>query len=586
MTSTAIAAFLINALWEIPVIAVVAWLAVRAIRRAPARQQHLVWVASLILSVALPVWSILPRNASHATMPEKTRSVISSMASSNFSLDSLLATTERRTSSGESRATFLAAFFGAFIVYRALALLVAWQHTRRILRSAKTDISAAVIDRCHAALGIEVPIVTSRAVITPMTLRAIDPVIILPEALLDHLRNEALISLVGHELAHIRRRDFVMNIVFELASIPIAFHPITAFLKRRLAETRELACDEEVTPDLVAPRDYARALVDVAAFVATAPTTTYSLAMAGGDIEDRIRRIVGRKGMKHSRPLIAAAWAALTITSVAAAGIAVHPQLSLRAELTAANAPTTDRTADSAARFPESGAEARAAAACDAGRARDANAIPMLIAMLGDDRRINPMRCYGNGWNPAMESLDHPSPGEQAALALASISKPAVASLISALDDPSPVVRRNAAWAIGEVRGSRSIERDNALPPLIRLLTDVNPTVRRAAAFGLSELKMRDGVEPLIMAIHDTDAAVRGTVVFALGEIADDRATPALTQTVVSDSDPEIRRAAAWALGEIRDPRAIDALNAALNDPHVRQAARHALAEIDDRGNP
>lgn len=585
MTSTAIAALLINALWQIPVIAMVASLAVRALRRAPARQQHLVWAAALILSVALPLWSTWPRKVATPTTPSRSGSSPPSIVPSTFSLDALLATTKRPTSSGVNPATWLAVAWGAVTLYRAFALLVAWQRTRTILRSANTNISAEVIDRCRPALGIHVPIVSSRAVVTPMTLGAIDPVIILPEALLAELTDDALISLVGHELAHIRRRDFVINIVFEIVAIPIAFHPITALLKRRVAETRELACDEEVTPGLVAPRDYARALVDVAAFVSAAPTPTYSLTMAGGDFEDRIRRIVRRKTMKHSRALIAAAWAALTVTSVAVAGIAVHPQLSSGADRT--DTPRfADRIEVSPARFSSPGAEARAAAACDAGRARDVNAIPMLMAMLGDDTRIRPMRCYGNGWNPAMESFDHPSPGEQAALALASISKPAVASLVNALDDPSPVVRRNAAWAIGEVRGSSSIERDHALLPLIRLLTDVHPTVRRAAAFGLSELKMKDGVEPLIVALSDTDAAVRGTIVFALGEIRDRRATTALSQTVVGDSDPEVRRAAAWALGEIRDPRAVDALNAASNDPHVRQAARHALAEIDDHGNP
>jgi HEAT repeat protein len=137
----------------------------------------------------------------------------------------------------------------------------------------------------------------------------------------------------------------------------------------------------------------------------------------------------------------------------------------------------------------------------------------------------------------------------------------------------------------GAFSPARGIERDDALLPLIRLLTDADPTVRRAAAFGLAELTMSDGVEALIMALGDPAAAVRGTIVFALGEIHDHRATPVLSQTVLSDSDPEVRRAAVWALGEIRDPRAIDAFQAASNDPRVRQTARHALAEIDDHGN-
>ena len=264
--------------------------------------------------------------------------------------------------------------------------------------------------------------------------------------------------------------------------------------------------------------------------------------------------------MKHSRILIAAAWVALAASSVAATRIAVRP-----------DAGRALNPSDSPAQQ-----------ACDAGRARDAAAIPMLLGMLGDETPIAPMRCYDGMWTPALETFGHPSPGEQAALALAAISTPAVDALVGALDDRAPAVRRNAAWAIGEVRGGSDVNRDAALTPLIRLLADRDATVRRAAAFGLSELKSRDAVEPLIVTLADKDNAVRGMAVFALGEIRARAAVSQLAQLVVTDSDAEVRRAAAWALGEIKDERAVDALMRALNDPRVRAEARRALNEIGD----
>jgi len=568
MNSSSIAAFLINALVQIPVIALVALLAARAMRRAPARQQHLVWVAAVAACVILPLAAMKPRRVEKAA-PLSVNSQPSTANNERFSLDTLLERTQRPAARGVNVAALLAAGYGAFILWRIAALTLALVRTRRLLRVASVDVSDEVRARCGDALeSLDVPIFTSSAIATPLTLGALAPVIIVPRALLDELSDRALVAVIGHELAHIRRRDYIVNALIEIATLPISFHPLTALIKRRLAESRELACDEQVTPRLVPPRDYARVLLDVASFASAAPKTTYSLTMAGGAFEDRIRRIIWRKTVKHSRALVAAAWAALAISSAAAAAIAVHP-------------PTFSATIDvSALSSPDP--EARAAAACKAGRARDAGAIPALLAMLGDETPIAAMRCYDGRWTPALTTFHHPSPGEQAALALASISRPAVDALVGALDDRAPAVRRNAAWAIGETRGGWMVARGAALTPLIRLLADGDATVRRAAAWGLSELKDRDAVEPLIVALGDRDAAVRGTAAFALGEIRGRRAVQALSQIVVGDGDVEVRKAAAWALGEIKDARAVDALTRALDDPDVRGAAQRALDEIQD----
>jgi HEAT repeat protein/Zn-dependent protease with chaperone function len=575
MNSAVVAAFLINALVQIPLIALVAWLAARMLRNAPARQQHLVWAVALVLCLALPLLSVMPRpsrpSAVAAAAPQQTASAAPSAA-----LHVLLERTQRPAARGANLAQLLAIAYGAFVAYRALALLRGWRQTRRLVRSAGVDLSAAVRQRC----AIDAPILASHAAKTPMTVGAIHPVIILPAALFGELSDDALLSLVGHEAAHIRRRDFLVNLALELVAVPIAFHPVVWLLRRRLALTRELACDEQVTPALVPPRAYARALVDIASFARGAAGPMVSLTMAGSDFEHRIRRIIRRPSMKTSRVLVAAAWVALGAAGAAAAAIAVRPNLSM--DNPGAGFSRTGRAeARPHTSFSSPNAEARAAAACEAGRARDEAAIPQLLAMLGDDTPVAEVRCYEGRWSPALQSFEHPSPGEQAALALASISRPAVDPLVRALDDRSPVVRRNAAWAIGEVRGSMFVGRSDALAPLIRLLSDGDATVRRAAAFGLSELKDGDAVDPLIAALADRDEAMRGMVVVALAEIRDRRATPALAQTVITDSSAEIRRAAAWALGELKDPRAVDALNRALHDPPVRAAAEQALAEIN-----
>jgi len=517
-----ITVFVVNAAWQVTVIAIVASICAKPMRNAPASARHAVWVAALVMSVVLPIWSATPRRV------VRPMNVSFAHTSTQWGAGALAgggAGAPLRTNTN-----WIPIAYALIVAIRVAMLLRQFAQTRNIVRN------SVATGRSISKFGVrDVPILTSSTP-TPITVGAFAPVIIFPATLADQLSAGATDALLGHEVAHIRRRDFAINLILELLAIPIAFHPATAFLRRRIAQTRELACDEMVTPALIPPRDYARALVDVAAFACAAHAPAYALAMAGRDFEERVLHIVRRRPAKRAKAMTIAAFTALGIAGVAAASAGLHPQV----------------FATSDASIPKD-AQARAALACAAGTTRDAGAIPRLIAILGDDTSIAPRQCYSNGWSPARATFDHPSPGEQAALALASISRPSFPSLLRALDDRSPVVRRNAAWAIGEMRGGRLVSRSDAIAPLIRLTSDRDATVRRAAAFGLSALKVDDGVDSLIALLSDEDADVRAEAAYALGEIRDARAAPLLHTLKDNDPNAAVRRAVKWALHELED---------------------------------
>ena len=230
----------------------------------------------------------------------------------------------------------------------------------------------------------------------------------------------------------------------------------------------------------------------------------------------------------------------------------------------------------------EPSAQARAEAACDAGRRGDVEKIPTLVAMLGDDVKTQLLRCWDNGrWSPALETFKHPSPGEQAAIALASMGQPAFLPLANELDSSNPTVRRNAAWAIGELTHMTPGERDGAVPQLVTLLSDSDEWVRMAAARALGELRNHSAVPKLVATLSDSDWQVRELAAWALSELKDDRAVAALCNVLLADNRVEVRRGAAEALGEIRSAEALPSLKQALNDPEVSAKAQWAISEIE-----
>jgi beta-lactamase regulating signal transducer with metallopeptidase domain len=84
--------------------------------------------------------------------------------------------------------------------------------------------------------------------------------------------------------------------IFEFLSLPLAFHPAINFIKRRITETRELACDELVIKRLLDASDYARSLLHLAASAIVPHRRAYTLGIFEADnLEERIMKLVERK---------------------------------------------------------------------------------------------------------------------------------------------------------------------------------------------------------------------------------------------------------------------------------------------------
>src|SRR6185503_9139190 len=204
--------------------------------------------------------------------------------------------------------------------------------------------------------------------------------------------------------------------------------------------------------------------------------------------------------------------------------------------------PATDRTpkqdrTPTANRSQSSTPQELAQAACDAGRKGDVEAIPSLVAMLGDDREVEPIACYTTGnWSPALDTFKRPTPGEQAALALASMGRNALGPLMDQLDNSNATARRNAAWAIGELTNMPPGQRAPAIPQLIVLLRDVDPWVRMAAARSIGEVRDRRASDTLIATLSDADWHVRRLAAWALNEMKEELAVPALCNLLLGDS--------------------------------------------------
>lgn len=96
---------------------------------------------------------------------------------------------------------------------------------------------------------------------SPLTFGHFRPVILLPISLICQTSPELLDALLRHELIHIRRADFVTNLLLSTAQVLFFYHPIIWLLTRRMQELREEACDEAVVNSGCPKLVYAEALL-------------------------------------------------------------------------------------------------------------------------------------------------------------------------------------------------------------------------------------------------------------------------------------------------------------------------------------
>ena len=175
-----------------------------------------------------------------------------------------------------------------------------WRLIQRLRRSALVEAPEAVhasFARLCKRLGIarHVSLRISEHISGPLAMGIVRSLIILPASALMALNPEQLEAVLAHELAHVRRADYLWNLVQTMVETLFFFHPAVWWLGRRLRQQRELCCDDVAVQSCADPLIYATALLRLE----ERRTQQLGLAMALdghrslSGLRDRIARILG-----------------------------------------------------------------------------------------------------------------------------------------------------------------------------------------------------------------------------------------------------------------------------------------------------
>lgn len=135
----------------------------------------------------------------------------------------------------------------------------------------------------------------SELVKTPMVIGWIKPLVIVPSSVLLNLNPRELETIIAHELVHIRRHDYLVNILQSFVEIVLFFHPLTWWISAQIRRERENVCDDEVLKIFSSESLlYASALANLEDFRGKSLTPLNIVAANGGNLMMRIQRIIKR----------------------------------------------------------------------------------------------------------------------------------------------------------------------------------------------------------------------------------------------------------------------------------------------------
>ncbi len=325
----ALAGMLFDFLWQGALIGLLAWLALALLRNARPQARYAVACIAMLACIAVPATQLLrtlgapaPGGAHAATAP----------ATQFFTFDA--ATAPAREAAGSlagwpalpaDALPWIVALWaaGAGLLALRMGLGLLWiRRLRPATAPAGTAAWQSRLDRMATAMGIRRKVLWRVLAEgdTPLAAGWWRPVVMVPAALVLHMPTPLLEALVAHELAHVRRHDYLVNLCQGVVEVLLFYHPVVWWLSRQVRLEREQVADDIAARLIGEPRRLAIALSELDRYV---PVPTPALAAHGGHLMSRIQQLIRPRrrapGSAVALPLVALAIAGVAIAHAATA---------------------------------------------------------------------------------------------------------------------------------------------------------------------------------------------------------------------------------------------------------------------------
>ncbi|HVR43030.1 MAG TPA: M56 family metallopeptidase [Thermoanaerobaculia bacterium] len=318
------ASTLFHGLWQGVLIAALLATLLRAMRQRSAEARYAASVTALIaLAVTVSVtFAVLWEGPLTTPSASGVSEELPALPAAAEALLPIIGGTERIEVSEALRrfAPAVVAIWFAGVFVFSLRLGIGYLRVMELVREATVKAESEwnlALTRVARRIGLQRPVrlLHSARVEVPTVIGVMRPVILVPLSALSGLTPEQIETIVAHELAHIRRHDYLVNLMQSAIETLLFYNPAVWWISRQVRIERENCCDDLAVAVCGDRLLYARALTELEELRAIARP---GLAATGGSLLGRIRRIVTGDDVRHAHAGWLVVLGALTVLGAAA----------------------------------------------------------------------------------------------------------------------------------------------------------------------------------------------------------------------------------------------------------------------------
>ena len=327
----ALEAALVHGVWQDAAVASLLWAILLLLKNSSANARYVACCAGLVLMALLPLVTFIAVYDEYTAEPAAVGVALSSTAQSAPDLADYTQTRSRiwtnLSLSERSRLAFLQAWilplWIAGVLVLSLRLVYAATHSIGITtRAAPADgVTLARVARLAASLGVrrQIQVLFTDNTLGPGTIGWMKPIILLPPAAILGLTPLQIEAVLAHEIAHVRRWDYLVNLFQLVVETLFFYHPAVWWASTRTRIERELCCDDAAVRSCGDAIEYAHALTAVARF----PLARHGMVAASdGTLVSRIQRLLRPSALAHTTTprsaIMFVVMAALAVSAVTA----------------------------------------------------------------------------------------------------------------------------------------------------------------------------------------------------------------------------------------------------------------------------
>jgi len=313
---------LIHFIWQGGIVAALLWITLFVLRRESANSRYLASCIALAIMAVLPIATLYLTYDAGVTLPKVSAST-ADVKPVTAAISSVAGSVSQISASWFVWAQAWSLTIWSFgVILFSLRIVWAGKHVYTLKRrgAAAERPIIELVNNLAKRIGVYRPVrvLISSMADGPSVVGWLRPVVLLPPASVLGLSPEQLEAVIAHEIAHIRRHDYVVAAFQAVIETLLFYHPAVWWASNRLRHERELCCDDAAVRACGNAVTYARALTKLEKIRVMKPSIV--LGSTDGSLFYRVQRLIGVRTQEYGP----SKWPAVLLLLFGLAGLSAN----------------------------------------------------------------------------------------------------------------------------------------------------------------------------------------------------------------------------------------------------------------------